>query len=141
MPRSALAGDGLVADVLAVLHAFEADAGERGIGRALRLPDRLAERGDAQYPAAARDRLPIRERGAGMKDLAVFARLVEARDRIALARVLGIARGRDHHAERCATVPFGFDAVERAFERAIDELDQVRLEPHHDRLRLRVAEA
>ena len=53
----------------------------------------------------------------------------------------GIAGRREHDAERRAPVPLGVDRVERAVDRVLEQVDEVGLEPQHDRLRFRVAHA
>src|SRR6202790_5012346 len=41
---------------------------------------------------------------------------------------------------RGAAIPVGVDSIERAFDRVFQEVDQIGLEPHHDRLRLGVSQ-
>ena len=47
---------------------------------------------------------------------------------------------REHHAERRAPIPVRLGAIERPGERVLEQLEQVRLQPQEDRLRLRVAQ-
>src|SRR5579864_9697811 len=57
-----------VPDVGAVLHAVEADDADHTIRGALRLAQRVAERGDVEHAAAVHDDPTAPERRAGMKD-------------------------------------------------------------------------
>ena len=50
---------------------------------------------------------------------------IEAFDRGAAARRIGIARRRQHDRQRGAAVPLGLDAIERPVERMIDEDGEV----------------
>src|SRR5918995_2412760 len=114
-----------MADVLAVLHAVEADALERCVGPRAGDLDRIAERGDAKHPAAAGDDVLALETRPGMEHPAVGRGLWQPGDEVAFTRLIGITVRRDHHAEGRAPVPLRFDLVERALERALDELEQV----------------
>ena len=49
--------------------------------------------------------------------------------------------GGEHDAERDAAIPFRLDLVEGAGDGVFEQIDEVRLQPHHDRLRLPVAHA
>src|SRR5262249_54334791 len=132
-------GDGAMADVSTVLHAVEVNRTDRAVSGALRLPNRLAERSHAEHPATARyDRL-ARERRPRVEDFGIFLRRAEAGDRVALPGLVRIAGRGQHDSQRSAAIPFRFDAVELSVERVLYEVDQVRLEPHHDRLRFRIA--
>ena len=62
-------------------------------------------------------------------------------DHFALARRLGIAGRRHDDAERGTPVPFGLDLVEPAVDGGLQQSHQVGLQPHHDRLRFRIAHA
>ena len=64
----------------------------------------------------------------------------QALNPVALARLIGIAGGSEHHAERAAPVPFCLGALERTGERVLDELEQVGLQAHEDGLALRVSQ-
>ena len=107
---------------------------------------RIAERSDAQDASAGDPDLAIAIAcRAGVKDLAVGMRLrrhaVEALDGIARFRVFGIAACGEHHAERGAPVPFGVGAIERAVDAMLDEIDEIGLEPDHDRLGFGIAQS
>jgi hypothetical protein len=65
----------------------------------------------------------------------------QAADGVALARRVRVVGGGEHDAERDAAVPFGFDLVELAGDGVLEQVEQVGLQPHHDRLRFRVAHA
>jgi hypothetical protein len=66
--------------------------------------------------------------------------IVEPVDRAAGLRRVGIARRCEHYAERGATVPFRFDAIERAVDAVLEQLDEIRAQTHQDRLRFGIAE-
>src|SRR3954471_13348500 len=113
--------DRAVADVLAVLHAVEADALHRLVRARARHLHRVAERSDTQDPTAARhQRLAVRA-GRGVEHAALVRGRRNPGDGVALARLVGIAVRRDHDAERGAAVPSGLDARKFAGERALDE--------------------
>src|SRR5580765_6117120 len=121
--------DRAVADVLAVLHAVEADALHRLVRARARHLHRVAQRGDAQDAAAAcHQRLAVRA-GPGVEYAAIVSGRRNPGDRVALARIVGIAMRGDHDAERGAAVPCGLDPRKLAGERALDELEQVGFEP------------
>ena len=65
----------------------------------------------------------------------------QARNGVTLARRVRIVGSSEDDAERDATIPFGLDLVERAGDGVLQQVDEVRLQPHHDRLRFRVAHA
>ena len=115
---------------------------DRAVRSALRLPHGLAERSDAEHAAAARDHVLAGDRrsrhGTPCSPRVATSSPV---DGVAFARPVRIARRGEHHAERGATIPVGVDLIERAVDRVLKQLDQIRLQPHHDRLRLRIAEA
>ena len=66
---------------------------------------------------------------------------LETFDRVTLARVIRVTRGGEHDAERDAAVPCSVDRVQRSAHGVIDQLNQIGLEPDHDRLRFRVTHA
>ena len=106
--------------------------------------DVLAERGDAQHAAAAGDHLAIPVGGAGVEDVGVLAEAVaggQAVDDVALLRGVRVVGGGEHDAERDAAVPFGFDLVERAVDAVFEQVDEIGLQAHQDRLGFRVAHA
>src|SRR5688572_17434441 len=111
-----------MADVLAVLHAVEADALEPVVGPCAGNLYRIAERGYAKHPAAAGHEVLALESCPGMEHLAVGSGLGQPADEVAFTRLIGITVRRDHHAEGRAPVPLRFDLVEGALERALDEL-------------------
>ena len=77
-----------------------------------------------------------------MKDLSGKCRCeIQPGDRIALARRFRIAVRREHHAECRSGVPLRFSSIQASVERAFAQLDQIRLQPHHDWLRLGIAKA
>ena len=134
-----------MADIRAESHAGKPDIGNRGIGGALRLPHRIRKGGDAQHAAAADHRSAVRERGTCMEHDHIRVRVrrdaFEAFDNVSLARMVRISGSREHDAKRRAPVPLGVDRIERGVHRVLDQVDQVGLEPRHDRLRFRVAQA
>src|SRR5687768_4156106 len=110
---------GAVADVLAVLHALEADGLERLVGAGARHLHRIAERGDAQYAPAVRHQGLAFEARTGMEHAAIGGRLGQSADPVALARLFGVAGGGEDYAERGTPVPLRLHLVERALERAL----------------------
>ena len=70
--------------------------------------------------------LAVVERVAAWNTLQSSLRLIETGDRVAFARVVGIAGRREHHAERDAPIPLRVDPVERAVDRVLEEIDQIR---------------
>src|SRR5207237_2910588 len=129
-----------MADIAAILHTVEVYATHRGVRRALRLSQGLAKRGDAKNASTrSHDALAV-PRGRGVENLAVVGSDLEPRNRRALAWRIGISCRRQHNAQRGAAIPIGVDSIERAFDRVFQEVDQIGLEPHHDRLRLRVSQ-
>src|ERR1041385_6713486 len=83
--------DGAVADVLAVLHAVEADALHRLVRACAGHLHRVAERGGAQHPAAVRDEGLALRAGPGVEHPAIVRRHRNPCDRVALARIVWIA--------------------------------------------------
>src|SRR6185437_6924440 len=79
---------GAVPDVGAILHAVEMNAGDGGIGVALRVPHRVPQRGDAKHAPAAGHDLAVDERRARMERLGPVACVVEAGDDIAAAWIV-----------------------------------------------------
>ena len=75
----------------------------------------------------------------GVEYLAALGHRVQPCDRVALARAVGIPCGREHDAQRRSAIPLGVAAIERAVGRVQQQFDQVRLQPQHHRLRLRIA--
>ena len=95
--------------------------GDGGVGGALRLAHRVAERGDAQHAPAADHDVAVRRcacrRGTPCTSGCASARhAIEAVDHVAAARRVGIAGRGEHDAERRAPVPLGLDAIERAVD-------------------------
>src|ERR1051325_5223322 len=133
--------DGAGADVLAVLHAVEADALHRLVRACAGHLHRVAERGGAQHPAAVRDEGLALRAGPGVEHPAIVRRHRNPCDRVALARIVWIAVRGEHDTERRAAVPGRLHPRKAARERGLGELEQVGLEPQQDRLGLRVAEA
>ena len=62
-------------------------------------------------------------------------------DRDRRSRRVRIAGRGKHDAQRRTPIPFGFDLVERAIDAVLEQREQVGLQAHEDRLRLRIAEA
>src|SRR3954464_15463206 len=129
-----------MADIAPVLHAVVANALDGFVGTAPRDAQGIAERGDAEHAAAVRDEHAALEPGAGMEHTAIGRRRRYSLDPIALARLVGIPGCREHHAERAAAVPFRLGTIERAGERVVDEIEEIGLQAHEDRLRFRVAQ-
>src|SRR5262249_42038384 len=117
--------DRVVADVAPQLHAVKLYLPGHLVGALLRGAHVVAQRGHAQHPAAAGDEVVAADRGAGVEHMAVLAGRRQAVDGIALARVVGVAGGGQHHAQRHPRVPLRLDLVERAVERMVDEVDEV----------------
>src|SRR5258706_2716962 len=117
------------------------DRVDRAVRRALRLPRGLAESGNAKHASAGRHDFPLGEQGAGVEYLARFGGGIQARDRVALAGVVRIALGGEHDAERRSPVPLMVGPLERARSRVLEQIDEIRLEPHQNWLRLRIAQA
>src|ERR1700730_79040 len=127
-----------VADIAAILHTVEVYATHRGVHGALRLSQGFAQRGDAENASTrSHDALTVLG-GGGVENLAVVASGFEPRNRGALAWRIRIPRRRQHYAQPGAAIPAGADSIERALARVLQEVDQIGLEPHHDRLRLGV---
>src|SRR4051812_26800127 len=123
MRGPSLAFQGAVADVLAVLHAVEADLIDRLIGAGARHLHRVAERSDAEDTAAVGDDGLAFLAGTGVEHAAIVAWLRQAVDLVALARLIRIAVRGEHHAERRAAVPFGLGAIERAGDHVLDQAE------------------
>ncbi|OPZ01834.1 MAG: hypothetical protein BWZ09_02637 [Alphaproteobacteria bacterium ADurb.BinA305] len=62
-------------------------------------------------------------------------------DDVALARALRVACSGEHDAEREAAVPLGLGLVELAGDGGFDQIGEIGLQTHHDRLRLGIAHA
>src|SRR5690242_16910997 len=101
-----------VSDVGAILHAVEMNAGDGGIGIALRVPHRVPQRGDAKHAPAAGHDLAVDERRARMERLGPVACVVEAGDDIAAAWIVGIAGSGEDDAERHPPIPLRVDPIE-----------------------------
>src|SRR6202163_2661234 len=129
-----------VADIAAILHTVEVYATHRGVRGALRLSQGLAQRGDAENASTRSDDALAVPRGRGVENLAVVASDLESRNRGALAWRIRIPRRRQHYAQCGAAIPVGVDSIEGAFDRVFQEVDQIGLEPHHNRLRLGVSQ-
>ncbi len=124
--------------------AFPADAFHGRVGLQLGLRDRGAQRGDAQHAAAVGDHLAVDDGGAGVKHFHVrhFGRFVQAADRQQAFVVAGIALAGHHHADRRARIPTRrLDFVQPAIDRRFQQIEQVALQPHQDRLAFGIAEA
>src|SRR5690606_6147324 len=138
----AFAGYRPPADVVAVEFARPGDARDLLIGPRLGLGHAVAQRADAEHATAGGHGVFAFHARAGVEHLGVGQlRHVQAVDHVARARGAGIAFRRHHHAQRRTRIPVGLDALERAVDAGFDERREVRTQPHHDRLRLRVAEA
>ena len=131
------------ADVAAAEASRPVDLVDGGIGARLRLANVAAQRGDAEHaPAVGEDAAAIAP-GPGMEDLhARLARsLVEALDLRALGVSAGIALGRHDHAQRRLFGPFERDAVEPPLGGGEQRRQEIGVEPQHQRLAFRIAEA
>src|SRR6185437_3378868 len=123
-----------VADVFAELHAVEADLLRHLVGALGGDPHLVAQRGDAQHTAAARDDPAALLLGAGVEHVEILLVPGQAVDLVALARRLRIAGRREHDAQRRAPVPFRLHRVERALDAVLHQLEEIALEPQQDRL-------
>ena len=98
-----------MADVVTILHAGEVNFACRGVGGALRLLHRVAERRDAEHAPARDYDVPAVERGARVEHLAVGVRrgrhAVETLDRVARARIGRIPVCGENDAQGGAPVP------------------------------------
>src|SRR6185369_7037305 len=131
-------------DVAAAVRSVPVNAIDGGVCRGRCIRNALAGRAHAEHTASGRD--PMTRRialGAGVKDLCTGRSrgIVDAVDAVAFADVTGIARCRHHDADRRSVLPLQAMARERAVDRRIDEVEQARIEAHHQRLALGVAEA
>src|SRR3981081_2110391 len=94
-----------MADVLAELHAVEANTLDGIVRAAARHLHRVAERGDAQPTPAVGEHALALEARPGVEHPAIVGRPRQAFDAIALARLLRVAVRGEHHPERRAPVP------------------------------------
>src|SRR2546423_15578154 len=108
-----------MADVAAKLHAVEADLVDGLVGPRARDAQRVAERRDAENAAAVGDERIAGELRPGVEHAAVRPWSGDALDAVALARLVRIIRGGDHHAERAAPGPLGCRPVGRAGQRLL----------------------
>src|SRR5262245_3450206 len=91
-----------LADVLAVVHAVEADLGDRLVSPLDRAVELASRRGHPQPPPSYRHDLAFLQRRGGVEDhdVALAFQALEARDRLAGLRRVRVALGRDDHADR-----------------------------------------
>ena len=123
------------------LHAVEMNSRRDFVGAALRRLHIVTEGRDGENPATVDCYLPAFQLGAGVEHVAIVRAWSEPLDDIALARGVGIARCSKHHPEGNPRVPLGLDLVQPPRDRVLEQADQIALEPHHDRLGLRVSHA
>src|SRR2546423_12426846 len=97
-----------MADVAAELHALEADALDHLVGAGARDAQRIAERADAHDATTVGEERIAFKPGARVEHAAIVRRRRQTVDPIALLRLVGIAGGGEHYAERAAAGPFGF---------------------------------
>src|SRR5690606_21093446 len=130
------------ADVVAVEGAVPGDAGDRRVGALLRIRHTVAQRAHAQHPTTGGDHVPALHPGAGVEDPGVVGfGYVPGIDGVADARLVRVALGGHHHAQRRAWVPLRLHAVEPALDAGFDQVREIGLQAHQDRLRFRIAEA
>jgi len=106
--------------------------------------DRLAQRGHAQHPPAGRDHLGIGERRPGVKhlDIGQLCRVFQTSNRLAFRVTARIALAGHHDAHGRARIPLqSADPVQAVLGSRLQDVGQIRLQPHQQRLALRVAEA
>src|SRR5690242_20306827 len=134
---SALALEGAVTDVPAVVRSRPMHGVGERVGRAPRGGDARAQADGAQYAPPVGEHPAGVEPGAGVEDLAGQLRgALEPLDGVPLSYALGVARGRHHDAERRTRIPPRALAVEALLERGLAQRGEIGLEAHHDRLRL-----
>src|SRR4051812_23756183 len=137
-----LAGDRLPADIAAAEAAGPVDAIDAGISALLRLAHRLAAPADIEHaPTIGQNTIAVLDR-AGVENLDALGlrRLVEALDDRAFAVVTRVAFGRHHHGESGIAVPAQVEILQLAVARGDERRHQIRHQPQHQHLTLRVAE-
>src|SRR5690606_6032956 len=110
---AALAGDGPVADIVAVEHAVPANLLGQAVGLLLGIGDAGTDGGGAQHAAAGGDDLAVLQCGAGVEHLAVeLGGVIQAFDHVTLGVVARVAAGGQHHAHGRTRVPGRLDLVQ-----------------------------
>src|SRR5207302_108759 len=120
---------GAIADVRAVLRALETDLLHGFVGPGAGDAHRVAQRRDAQHASAARQELLAGEASPRVENPAFRRGRRHAFDAVSAARLFRVAVRGEHHTQGGAPVPLGSGAVEPAFHRALDELEQIRSQP------------
>ncbi len=113
------------------------------MGALARRGEVFTQGGDPEPPAAIGEDAIAVAPGAGVEDLdvRVIRCGIEAADLGAAQRLVGIALRRHNDAERRLIVPTQIDLVQDAVARREQHRDDIALQPHHQRLTLRVAKA
>ena len=120
------------------------DAVDGAVGETLRGTDGLAERADVEHaPAVGAEVAVLIAGGAGVKDFHALdlGGGLDALDQRAFAVSAGVSvRGHDH-AERGLRMPAQIERFEHAVGGGQQRRHEVRHQPQHDHLALRIAEA
>src|SRR5471030_2811344 len=137
-----LAGNGAVADVLAIEATFPIDLGCQLVSLLLGSINTGTHRRSAQHPTTGRYNLTVLEHSASVEDFAFqTSGCVQTVDRHAFGVVTRIAAGGQHDADAWTWIPLCFDFVQGLRQGRFDQQYQARLQTQHHRLGLRVAEA
>ena len=112
------------------------------VGFRLRLGDRSSSRRDVENPSAIGDHLPVAERRAGMENFGSgLCRFIQSANDGALLRRAGIAISRHHHCQRRIIAPTRRHMRQLPVGGGLHEHEQIVLQPRHQHLAFRVAEA
>src|SRR3546814_13667968 len=115
-----LAGNGPVANVLAVETTFPIDLGGKLVGLLLSRVDAGPHGGGAKHSTAGGDHLAILQRGPRMENLAFQPGCsLQALYCITFSVVARITPGCQHHTDAWTRIPLGFDLVQRSEERRV----------------------
>src|ERR1019366_7405606 len=130
-------------DVLAIVHAVEADLHDRVVGALHRIRQVFAARGHTQHAPARGVISAITPAGAGMENLHSVDALsfVQTAEELARLEPTGIAARCHHDADRRIMGPAEVALADASFDGRLNRLKQVAFHAHHDGLGLRIAEA
>src|SRR4030095_16930867 len=130
-------------DVLPIMHPFKSDFVDCVVGPLHGDLQAWRPRGYAQNPASGGKVDVVAIAGCGVKYLDAFqtSRLLHAGDLLPSLECSRISARRDHHANRSIRRPVRIDLSQTAIHRRFEDIDQVTLHAHENRLRLRISEA
>ncbi|MNI33698.1 hypothetical protein D3C73_876580 [compost metagenome] len=101
----------------------------------------MADRRNVQHPAAGRYQLSVLDRRAGVEDLLAPCCCRQFGDWRVLVIGSGITLGCHDDAQRHIVAPQRLDLIEGAGCGGIEQFEKIALQPHHQHLAFRVAEA